>query len=83
MRILVAPVFSDIRPGIEARSPLLELTGHGSDRASATQSLGRAVRAWCVGLMQRGELESALRDRGIRWDPSGDGLQVEIGSAAP
>jgi hypothetical protein len=78
MRVLITPAFADVRPGIEARSPLLELAGHGHDRASATDSLAKAVRAWCVGLEARGELESALRARGVRWDPTGTEMVIEI-----
>jgi hypothetical protein len=78
MRVLITPAFADVRPGIEARSPLLELAGHGRDRASATDSLVKAVRAWCLGLEARGELESALRARGVRWDPAGTEVVIEI-----
>jgi hypothetical protein len=78
MRVLVTPTFTPIRPGIEARSPLLELSGHGRDRASATESLLKSIRAWCAGLVARGELEVALRQRGVKWDPEGDQLVVEI-----
>jgi len=78
MRILVAPTYSPIKGGIEARSPLLRLVGHGSDSDSADASLARAVRAWCIGLAATGDLESALRRHGVRWDPSGEGLEVEV-----
>lgn len=82
MRILVAPTFSPIKGGIEARSPLLRLVGHGSDSDSASASLARAVRAWCVGLAAAGDLESALRRHGVRWEPSGEGVEVEVESHA-
>jgi hypothetical protein len=78
MRVLITPAFADVRPGIEARSPLLELVGHGHDHASATDSLAKAVKAWCLGLEARGELESALRARGVRWDPTGTEMVIEI-----
>ena len=83
MRVLITPAFSDVRSGIEARSPLLELAGHGYDRASATDSLARAVRAWCIGLNARGELETALRERGVRWDPDGQELVIEVLNTQP
>ncbi len=78
MRILVAPTYSRIKGGIEARSPLLRLVGHGSDLDSANASLARAVRAWCVGLAASGDLEQALRRHGVRWEPSGEGVEVEV-----
>jgi hypothetical protein len=81
MRILVAPTFSPIKGGIEARSPLLRLVGHGSDSDSASASLARAVRAWCVGLAAAGDLESALRRHGVRWDQAGEGIEVEVETA--
>lgn len=79
MRVLVAPTFSPIRGGIEARSPLLHLAGHGEDSDSAAASLAVSVRAWCIGMAAAGELEAALRRNGVRWEPIGDELLVEVG----
>lgn len=78
MRVLIAATFAPIKAGIEARAPLLRLTGHGSDTDSATDSLSKAVRAWCVGLNARGELEPRLRQLGVRWEPGSEPLSVEV-----
>lgn len=78
MRVWVSRHHTPIGSRIESRSPLLQLAGHGNDSASADESLRRTVRAWCVGLQVRGELEPALRSRGMRWDPEGSELEIEI-----
>lgn len=78
MRVVIAPDRSPIKGGIEARSPLLRLVGHGSDSDTADASLARAVRAWCIGLAATGDLESALRRHGVRWESSGEGVEVEV-----
>jgi hypothetical protein len=78
MRVLVAATFRPIRPGIEARSPILRLVGHGLDTDSASASLARAVRAWCVGLQARDELEPELRRLGVRWEPGDGPVTVEV-----
>jgi hypothetical protein len=78
MRVIVGATLRPIKAGIEARSPLLQLVGHGSDSGTAVESLTRAVRAWCSGLQRRGELEAALRRSGVRWEPIGAELEVEV-----
>lgn len=78
MRVLVAATFTPIRSGIEARSPLLRMVGHGSDSDSAADSLAKAVRAWCVGLIARGELEPVLRESGVRWEPGEGAVTVDV-----
>lgn len=78
MRVIVGATLRPIKAGIEARSPLLRLVGHGSDSGTAIECLTRAVTAWCSGLQRRGELEAALRRSGIRWEPIGAELEVEV-----
>jgi hypothetical protein len=78
MRVLIPATFSPIRSGIEARSPLLRLAGHGSDSDIAADSLARAIRAWCVGLDSRHELEPELRRLGVRWEPGDGPVTVEV-----
>lgn len=78
MRVLVAPIFSPIRGGIEARTSRLHLAGHGKDSDSAAASLAVSVRAWCVGMAAAGDLEAALRRNRVRWEPVGDELVVEV-----
>jgi len=78
MRVLIGAAFSPIKGGIEARSPLLKMVGHGRDSDSAADSLVRAVKAWCNGLEQRGELDDALRRHGVRWEPGEGSIQVVV-----
>ena len=66
------------RSGIEARSPVLKLTGHGLSQEDALESLKRGVFAWCLGLQKAGILESVLKRRKIDFQTDGHSIVVEL-----
>jgi len=78
MKVVVRAEFQRIRAGVEARCSALRLSGHGRDTKDATESLRRGILAWCVGLEQAGELEQALKRRGLEWEKDGNGLVVVV-----
>jgi hypothetical protein len=68
MNVVIPARLATRRGGLVAWSESVGLTGHGSDEASAMQSLERAARAWCVGLRAAGELERCLSRRGVSYE---------------
>ncbi len=80
MKLFVGVEFSPIRAGIEARSPELRICGHGESRVTAVESLRQGVQAWSLGLKLagEGELERALRARGLTWEADGETIDIEI-----
>ena len=78
MKLLVSATVEPIKNGVAVRCPQLRLVGHGKEQVEAVESLRRGIRAWCLGLQRSGRLESALGRRGMKWQPDGDGLMVEV-----
>ena len=80
MKIYVGVEFSPIRAGIEARSPELKICGHGDTRITALESLKKGVKAWSTGLTLagEGELERALRSKGLTYEVNDSALEIEI-----
>ena len=75
MEIVIAVEYSRIRSGIEARSDLLRICGHGKSAEEATESLAKAVRAWCIGLSRAGLLERVAEQKGVQLRESPDDLR--------
>lgn len=78
MRILVDVEVRNCRGGVEARSPVLRLTGHGINEDEAMRSLRAGIVAWCSGLRSIGRLEQRLKDKALKWEPNGQLLTVEM-----
>lgn len=66
------------RSGIEARSPVLRLTGHGLSQEDAIESIKRGVLAWCLGLQKLGILDNVLKKKKIHFISDGDSILVDI-----
>jgi len=66
------------RSGVEARAPQLRLTSHGIDNETALESLRKGIVAWCNGLRSIGKLEKAVRYRKLKWEPDGEGIELEL-----
>jgi hypothetical protein len=82
MRVFIEPEVRVIRAGIEAKTTQPRLAGHGADNAQAVAILVEAITAWCYSLQRRGELEAALTNIGVRWEPGDGRIEVIAGAQA-
>lgn len=78
MKVFADAELCPIKAGVEARIASVRLAGHGYDSDMAIDSLRRAMMAWCRGLARLGELERALRARGLTWEADGDAVELEL-----
>jgi len=78
MRIKVRASLRGIKSGLEARAPSLEVVAHGSSEQDALEALRVAIRVWSRCLQRVGRLEAALAARGVLWEPTDDGIDVDL-----